>query len=296
MSEMTSSVRIGDREIGRGFPCFIVAEIGINHIGDLSVAKRLMDVARAAGCDAVKFQKRNPEKCVPPEQKGIALETPWGHMTYLEYRSRVELDGDAYKVIKEYCDQHGLLWFASSWDEDSLEFMEQFSPPCHKIPSACLTDLALLRQYRETGKTLILSTGMSTMDEIRAAVGALGRERLILLHCHSSYPANENEINLRVMATLEKEFGVPVGYSGHERGLQVSLAAVALGACMVERHITLDRTMWGSDQAASLEPHGLHKLVRDIRLIEKAMGDGLKRVYQSEVPVRNKLRRVRTES
>lgn len=291
---MVAPVRIEDREIGPGFPCFVVGEIGINHIGDLSVAQRLIDVAAAAGCDAIKFQKRNPERCVPPAQKGVSLETPWGIMTYLEYRYKVEFGLREYQEIDRYCAERGIMWLASSWDVDSIEFIEQFNPPAHKIPSACLTDEELLKRFRETGRPLILSTGMSTMEEIRVAVGILGGERLILLHCNSSYPASEEEINLRVLTLLEKEFDVPIGYSGHERGLQVSLAAVALGACMIERHITLDRTMWGSDQAASLEPPGLYKLVRDIRLIEKAMGDGVKRVYPSEEPIRKKLRRIQT--
>lgn len=289
---MVTPVRIGKREVGHGFPCFVVGEIGINHIGDLSVARRLIDVARAAGCDAVKFQKRTPDKCVPPAQKGVSLETPWGVMTYLEYRYKVEFGLSEYQEIDRYCTERGIMWLASSWDVDSVDFIEQFNPPCHKIPSACLTDTKLLGRLRETARPIILSTGMSTMAEIAEAVKVLGGDRLILLHCNSSYPANEEEINLRVMAELERQFAVPVGYSGHERGIQVSLAAVALGACMVERHITLDRTMWGSDQAASLEPPGLYKLVRDIRLIEKAMGDGCKRVYPSEESIRKKLRKL----
>ncbi len=288
---MAGHVTIGDKKVGTGFPCFIVGEIGINHNGDLSVAKRLIDVAQSAGCDAVKFQKRNPEACVPQHQREIRLDTPWGMMTYMEYRYKVEFGFEEYQEIDRYCKERNITWFASSWDADSLAFMEQFDPPCHKIASAFLTDRDLLERHRDTGRPLIMSTGMSTMDEIRAAVRVLNERELVLLHCNSSYPASEEEINLRVMATLEREFGVPVGYSGHERGLQVSLAAATLGACMIERHITLDRTMWGSDQAASLEPQGLYRLVRDIRLIEKALGDGVKRVYPSEEPVRKKLRR-----
>lgn len=289
---MTAYVKIGPNTVGKGFPCFIAGEIGINHNGDVEVAKRLIDVAHSAGCDAVKFQKRNPEKCVPEDQRDVLRETPWGTMTYMEYRRKVEFGLDEYREIDQRCRERGILWFASSWDTDSVDFVEQFSPSCHKIPSACLTDRELLERYRSAGKPLIMSTGMSSMDQIRKAVDVVGRDRLVLLHCNSSYPSEEAEINLRVMATLEEEFGVPVGYSGHERGLQVSLAAVAIGACMIERHITLDRTMWGSDHAASLEPSGVYKLVRDIRLIEKAMGDGRKRVYPSEEKVRSKLRRV----
>jgi len=287
------ALKIGDVGVGEGNPAFIVAEIGINHNGILDLAKRLIDAAVAAGCNAVKFQKRTPELSGPVGQGEIPRETPWGVMTYLEYRRRVEFDLPAYREIDQYCRDRAILWFASCWDTPSIDFMEKFNPPCYKVPSACITDLDLLRGYRKTGRTVVLSTGMSTMEQIRAAVEVLGREKILITHCTSTYPCKPEELNLRMLNTLKGEFGVPVGYSGHEVGLQATLAAVALGACFVERHITLDRAMWGSDQAASVEPHGFERLVRDIRVIEAAMGDGVKRVYDSEKPVMARLRRVR---
>jgi len=240
----------------------------------------------------VKFQKRTPEICVPPEQRDIPRDTPWGRMTYMEYRYRVEFDEAQYREIDAYAKSKGLHWFASCWDIPSVDFLEQFEPVAYKIASASLTDDALLAHHAKTGRPVILSTGMSSMEEIRHAVGILKGTPLMITHATSTYPCKPEELNLRVIQTLQKEFGVPVGYSGHETGLQTTLAAVTLGACIVERHITLDRAMWGSDQAASVEPEGLRRLVRDIRVIEKALGDGVKKVYESELPVRAKLRRV----
>jgi N-acetylneuraminate synthase len=288
---MSSFVRIGNKEIGPGRPVYVIGEIGINHNGDLGIAKQLIDVAARTGCDAVKFQKRTPEVCVPENQKNVMRSTPWGDMTYLDYRYKVEFGEAEYAEIKSYCAERGIHWFASPWDVPSVDFLEAFDPVCHKVASASITDHAMLDRLRETGRPIIMSTGMSTMDEIAAAVEHLDRDRLILMHTTSSYPCPAEDSNLNVMAGLRQAFGVPVGYSGHERGLQISVAAVALGACVVERHITTDRAMWGSDQAASLEPHGLEVLVRDIRIIEKALGDGIKRVTDSEVPIRAKLRR-----
>ena len=213
-------------------------------------------------------------------------------MSYIEYRSRMEFGRDAYEEINAYCEASGIAWFASPWDVPSVNFLSRFSLPCYKIASACLTDDCLLAAVRETGAPVILSTGMSTMEQISHAVGLLDSGNLVLMHCTSSYPAANHELNLRMIQTLAEEFGVPVGYSGHETGLQTSLAAAILGACVIERHITLDRAMWGTDQAASLEPHGLARLVRDIRVNESALGDGVKRVYESEIPVMEKLRRV----
>ncbi len=286
------AVQFGDHLVGPGHPTFIVAEIGINHNGSLDIAKQLIDASIQAGCNAVKFQKRTPEICVPLAQQNVMRDTPWGAMTYLQYRHRIEFDRAAYEQIGRYCRELGILWFASCWDEDSVDFMEAFNPPCHKIPSAALTDLSLLRYIRKTKRPLILSTGMSTIDEIRKGVEILGTENLLIAHCTSTYPCQPEDLNLRMIHTLMKEFDCPIGYSGHEVGLQTTYAAVVLGASFVERHITMDRAMWGTDQAASVEPHGLKRLVRDIRVIEKAMGDGLKRVYESEVPILKKLRRV----
>lgn len=289
---MSRVVEIGGRPVGRGHPTFIIAEIGINHNGDLGIAKRLIDAAIAAGCDAVKFQKRTPELCVPPEQREVVRETPWGLMTYLEYRHRVEFGYDEYREIDAHCRERGIVWFASCWDEPSVDFIEQFDPVCYKIASASLTDDALLRHINAKGRPMILSTGMSTMEEIRHAVSLLDPDRLLIAHSTSSYPCKPEELNLRMIQTLQQEFDCLIGYSGHEVGLQTTLAAVVLGACFVERHITLDRAIWGSDQAASVEPHGFARLVRDIRVIEVAMGDGVKRVYESEMPTHNKLRKI----
>lgn len=289
---MAQTVRIGDRLVGEGQPVYIVAEIGINHNGDVDIAKRLIDAAKLAGCDAVKFQKRTPELCVPPEQRHIPRETPWGLITYMEYRYKVEFGYEQYAEIDRYCKQQGITWFASCWDIPSVDFIEQFHPPCYKVASASLTDDELLLRLNATGKPILLSTGMSTMDEIRHAVSLLDHDRLIIMHSTSTYPCPPSELNLRMIQTLQREFGLPVGYSGHEVGLQTTYAAVVLGACVVERHITLDRAMWGSDQAASVEPGGFMRLVRDIRVIEQALGDGVKRVYESELAARAKLRRV----
>lgn len=289
---MPHEVSLAGRLVGEGHPTYIIAEIGLNHNGDLKLAKQLIDVAALFGCDAVKFQKRTPELCVPRDQWDKERDTPWGRMTYIEYRHRIEFGAAEYEQIDAHCRQKGIHWFASCWDEPSVDFMERFDPPCYKIASASLTDERLLARKVKTGKPLILSTGMSTMAEIERAVASLPKERLILLHATSTYPCKPAEINLRMLKTLRDKFDVPVGYSGHETGLQISIAAAALGAVAIERHITLDRAMWGTDQAASVEPSGLQRLVRDVRVIEQALGDGKKRVYESELPVRAKLRRV----
>jgi N-acetylneuraminate synthase len=287
------SVTIGSHRIGEGHPAYVIAEIGLNHNGSVELAKQLIDVAADAGAQAVKFQKRTPEISTPEHMKSVMRETPWGEMTYLEYRYRVEFDREQYIEIGDYATLRGLDWFASPWDVPAVEFLEELNVVAHKVASASVTDLELLAALAETGKPIILSTGMSTMDQIAAAVEVLGTERLIILHATSTYPLPAEETNLRMLATLRGAFpGVPVGYSGHERGLQISIAAVALGATAVERHITLDRAMWGSDHAASLEPTGFEHLVRDIRIIETAMGDGVKQIFPGEVAPMAKLRRV----
>ncbi len=287
---MDMTVKIGNRDVGDACPCFIIAEIGINHNGSLELVKELIKVAKAAGCDAVKFQKRTPELSTPPAQRDLLRQTPWGIIPYLEYRKKIELSEDDYREIDRYCRALGMIWFASCWDLPSVEFIEQFQPACHKVASAMLTNRELLLALRDTGRPVILSTGMSTQQEIDSAVELLGKERLLLTHSTSSYPCPPAETNLKMIGTLRKRYGVPVGYSGHEVGLQISLAAVALGARLLERHITLDRAMWGSDQAASLEPGGLNRLVRDVRIIETALGDGVKHVYDSELSKRLSLR------
>lgn len=288
---MPANVQFGERRIGPGHPTYIVAEIGINHNGDLEIAKKLIDTAIVAGCDAVKFQKRTPELCVPVEQREVMRETPWGPMTYMDYRHRLEFGPAQYQEIDRYCAQRKITWFASAWDEPSVEFLEPFDPVGYKVPSACLTDDDLLACLTATRRPVLLSTGMSTMEEIRHAVERLDRGRLLIAHSTSTYPCRPEELNLRMIPALQRELDLPVGYSGHEVGLQTTCAAVVLGACFVERHITLDRAMWGSDQAASVEPVGLMRLVRDIRVIESAMGDSVKRVYESEKPAMQRLRR-----
>lgn len=286
-------VALGANTVGTSHPVYVIAEIGLNHNGDVEIAKQLIDVAAEAGAQAVKFQKRTPEISTPDHMKSVPRETPWGTMTYLEYRYRVEFDRDQYVEIGDYANLRGLDWFASPWDEPSVDFLEDLNVVAHKVASASVTDLGLLRRLAETGKPIILSTGMSTIEQIDTAVDIFDPEKLIVLHATSTYPLPPEEANLRMIPTLAARYPrLPIGYSGHERGLQISLAAVALGAVAVERHITLDRTMWGSDHAASLEPGGFEHLVRDIRIITEAMGDGVKQVFPGELAPLAKLRRV----
>ena len=287
-----NAVSIAGRPVGPGHPCFVVAEIGINHNGDVELAKQLVDAAVDAGADAVKFQKRTVDAVYSPEELARPKESPWGD-TYGDYAHGREFGTEEYAAIDAHCRERGILWFASCWDEGSVGFMERFDPPCYKLASASLTDDALLRHHRSTGRPLILSTGMSTIDQIDHAVEVLGKQDLVLLHTTSTYPSKFDELNLAAIETLRERYDVPVGYSGHEVGLVPSVAAVVLGAVVVERHITLDRAMWGSDQAASVEPHGFQRLVRDIRVVETARGDGVKSVYESEQESIARLRRVR---
>jgi len=287
------TVTIGSHEIGDGLPSYVIGEIGLNHNGSVELAKKLIDVAADAGAQAVKFQKRTPAISTPEHMKNVLRETPWGEMTYLEYRYRVEFDREQYIEIGDHATLRGMDWFASPWDVPAVEFLEDLNVVAHKVASASVTDLELLAALAATGKPVILSTGMSTMQQIDAAVEVLGTDNLVILHATSTYPLPPEEANLRMIPTLRAAYpGIPIGYSGHERGLQISLAAVALGAAAVERHITLDRAMWGSDHAASLEPTGFEHLVRDIRVIEEAMGDGVKRVFPGELAPMAKLRRV----
>ncbi len=290
---MSREIKLGNKAVGDGLPTYVIAEIGINHNGDLETAKEMIKAAAHAGADAVKFQKRTPEVCTPPEQQKQMRETPWGYISYLDYRYKVEFDQQAYTEIDRHCKQLGVDWMVSVWDEPSVDFMEQFETPAYKVPSASLTDLALLKYARKTGKPIIISTGMSTMEEIQRGVAAVGLDNLIIMHCTSAYPCEPSELNLRMIETLRREFpNTPIGYSGHEVGLVPSAVAVALGACIIERHFTLDRAMWGNDQAASVEPGGFEKLVKYIRVTEAGMGDGVKKVYASELPSRKKLRRI----
>lgn len=287
---MRYNVKIADKIIGDGHPCFIIAEIGINHNGSVALAKKMIDEAVEAGCDAVKFQKRTVTKVYTPEELDVYRPNYYGS-TNRDLKMGLELSYKDYCTIDAYCKEKKIMWFASCWDIDSVDFIEQFNVPCHKVASAMLTDDEFLLKLKSLGKPILLSTGMSTMEEIRHAVNLLGEENLVIYHCTSTYPSSHNEINLRVIETFRKEFKCPIGYSGHEKGLLPSILSVELGANSVERHITTDRTLWGSDQAASLEPEGLRRMVRDIREVHKVLGDGIKVVYESEIPVKNKLRK-----
>jgi N-acetylneuraminate synthase len=281
------------RKIGSNEPCYVIAEIGINHNGSIDIAKKLIDGAVEAGCDAVKFQKRTPEICVPKDQWNKLRETPWGQMTYIDYKRKIEFGIEEYAEIDMYCNQKGIDWFASCWDQPSVDFIEQFDPVLYKMASASLTDHALLEKVKATGKPIMLSTGMSTLDEIKDAIDFLGTDNLLIAHSTSSYPCPPTELNLRMINTLQQMYPMnPIGYSGHETGLATTLAAVSIGACFVERHYTLDRAMWGSDHAASVETGGMIRLMKDIRDIETAFGDGVKVVYESEMEPRKRLRNV----
>jgi len=283
-------IEISGRPVGENYPAYVIVEIGINHNGDLETAKRLMEVAADAGADAVKFQKRTISTVYSTEELDRYRESPFGK-TNRALKEGLEFGKSQYIEIVAHAKKIGLDWFASCWDEASVDFIEALEPACYKIASASLTDDELLRHHRKYDRPIILSTGMSTLEEIDHAIGVLGLENLAVMHCTSSYPSDNSELNLRVIPMFKKRYGVPVGYSGHERGLATSLAAMTMGACLIERHVTLDRGMWGSDQAASIEPPGLKRLVRDMRVIESAMGDGEKRVYESEIPIKDKLRR-----
>ncbi len=293
---MAREIKIGNRMVGDGHPAYVIAEVGINHNGDLNTAKQIIDAAVHAGVDAVKFQKRTPDVSTPEAQKTQMRETPWGYITYIDYRHKVEFTAEQYHEIDLFCKEKKIPWMVSVWDEAAVDFMEPFDTPAYKIPSASLTDHKLLKHARKTGKPIIISTGMSTMEQIRKAVKLIGEENLVIMHCTSTYPCEPEELNLKMIETLRKEFpNNPIGYSGHEVGLVPSSIAVALGACMVERHMTLDRAMWGSDQAASVEPWGFETLVKYIRVAEASVGDGVKKVYDSELSSMKKLRRVNDE-
>lgn len=281
-----------NRSVGYGQPVYIIAEVGINHNGSVEIAKKLISEAAAAGCDAVKFQKRTPELCVPKDQWYLERDTPWGRMTYIDYRHKIEFGKAEYEEIDFHCKLRGIDWFVSCWDEEAVDFMEMFDTPVYKMASASLTDFSLIAKVKATGKPYILSTGMSTMDEITAATDKFGLENVLIAHSTSAYPCPPKELNLKMINTLEEMYPeTPIGYSGHETGLSPTVCAVALGATFVERHFTLDRAMWGSDHAASVEPQGMQRLVRDIRDFEIAIGDGVKKVYESEMSARKRLRR-----
>ena len=291
---MRNKIKVLNKHIGDGEPVYIIAEIGINHNGSIELAKKLIDGAVFAGCDAVKFQKRTPELCVPLDQWNLERDTPWGKMTYIEYRRKMEFSLEEYAEIDRYCKEKGIHWFTSCWDVEAVDFIENFNPPIYKIASASLTDEELLLKLKSLNKPLILSTGMSTLEEIKRAVQILGEDNLLIAHSTSAYPCKLEELNLNLIKTYREMFPkCPIGYSGHEVGLSPTWAAVALGANFVERHITLDRAMWGSDQAASVEIMGMYRLVSNIRDIEKSLGDGIKKVYESEIAPMKRLRKAK---
>lgn len=290
---MVKKIKIGHKYIGEGEPCFVIGEIGINHNGCVNIAKKLIDIAVMAGCDAVKFQKRTVDVVYSPEELAMPRPNVFGE-TNGDLKRGLEFGYEEYAEIDEYCRFKKIMWFASCWDEASVDFIEQFDVPCYKISSASLTDDDLLKHTKETGKPILLSTGMSTKEEIDHAIEILGRD-IVLFHCTSTYPTDSDELNLNVIKTFQSEYSdIPIGFSGHERGIMPSVVACAFGAVAIERHITTDRTLWGSDHAASLEPDGLFRLIRDIRQIPHILGDGVKKVYDDEKPIIKKLRRKKT--
>lgn len=287
---MAREIKIANKMIGDNHPCFVIAEIGINHNGSLENAKKLIKMAKNCGCDAVKFQKRTIELVYTKEELKAPRQSVFGE-TNEELKRGLEFGFEEYKEIDRYCKKLDMLWFASCWDIKSVDFIEQFDVCAHKIASATLTDIELLKKVKSCNKPVLVSTGMSTLDEIDNAVKILGEDNIILYHCTSTYPSENNELNLKVIPFLKERYSCPIGFSGHEKGVFPSVASVLMGACSIERHITLDRTMWGSDQSASLEMEGLRRMVRDIRHIPIILGDGIKKVYESEIPIKKKLRK-----
>jgi N-acetylneuraminate synthase len=288
-------ITISNQKIGEGNPVYFIAEIGLNHNGSLTNAKKLVDAAFACGWHCVKFQKRTPEICVPEQQKHVMRDTPWGRMSYLEYRYKVEFEHDEYRYIDRYCREKPIQWSASVWDVPSVEFLLEYDVPFIKIPSAKLTETDILVAAARSGKTIFLSTGMSTLDEIDSAVETIEKHassNYLLMHTNSSYPAPPEELNLNVIPFLKERYGCIVGYSGHESGLEPSVVAAVLGAKVIERHVTLDHNMWGSDHFASLEIEGMHKLIRRVAEVADIMGSGVKTVTESELEIRKKLRGV----
>lgn len=269
-----------------------IAEIGINHNGSLELAKELIDSAVDAGADVVKFQKRDVDSCVPKKVAATMRETPWGEMTYIEYKRKTEFGRYEYDEIDRYCKKKNILWTASVWDEKSLEFLMKYYVPFLKVPSACLTDLELLKKVVQKGVPVILSIGMSSMDEVEKAVQILGGTELTIMHCNSSYPAKEDELDLNVIPKLKERYpNYTIGYSGHELGIMPTLVAACLGAEVIERHITIDKGMWGTDQKASLDSKELRELIVMLRELPMWLGGDELNVYPDEELVRGKLRR-----
>lgn len=285
-------IRIGEKLIGDGHPCYTIAEIGINHNGSCEIATALITAAGEAGADAVKFQKRTVDVVYTEEELVRPRESVFGN-TNGHLKRGLEFHAEHYDAIDEWAKFQGIDWFASAWDMASVDFLEMYDPVCHKIASACLTDCELVGYIASTSRPILLSTGMSSLEQIDAAVNTIARygNPLVVMQCTSTYPSEDYHLNLRCLEMFRQRYGCLVGYSGHERGLATTVAAVALGACVVERHVTLDRTMWGSDQSASIEPHALKHLIRDIRAVEEALGSGIKYILPEEQPIAAKLRR-----
>jgi N-acetylneuraminate synthase len=274
-------------------PITIIAELGINHNADLSVAKRMIDIAASAGCDYVKLQKRNPDICVPEDQKGVLRDTPWGRMSYLDYRWKMEFGLEEFEEIDVHCKSRGIKWFASAFDIDSLSFLKKFNPDYIKVPSPLMDNLPFLNCCRISNVPIIMSTGMCDHVIISTAILCAGKENVAcVMHCTSTYPTKTEELNLNCISDYKKRYPfTKIGFSNHHPGLIFMPVAVGLGAEMIEFHLTLDRSMWGTDQAASIEPEGCVKLVKWIKNVESAMGDGEKRIYDSEIPIMKKLRK-----
>ncbi len=271
---------------------YLIGEIGINHNGDIQIAKKLADAVHSCGWHCAKFQKRNPEIAVPEEQKNVMRDTPWGRMTYIKYKDKIEFGKKEYDYIDRYCKEKPLIWALSVWDLDSLEFYLQYTPPFIKIPSAMLTNSNLLTECCESGFPIILSTGMSTLEEVDNAVSILENKAhsYAILHCNSSYPADEIELKLSLIPFFSQRYNCVVGYSGHEYGLEPSVIAVAMGAKIIERHITINHSMWGTDQSSSIEVHGMDDLRKRIQKVKSVIGSPEKTLMQSEKLVREKLR------
>jgi N-acetylneuraminate synthase len=293
MKTIPQKIKVGGRVIGNNEPVYLIAEISINHNGDLQIAKRLIDATWATGWDCAKFQKRTPDICVPDQQKNVIRQTPWGEMTYLEYKKRIEFQKKEYDYIDRYCNEKPLHWTASVWDMQSLEFLLNYEVPFIKIPSAKITDRTLVEESAKSGKPVFLSTGMSTLAEIDEAVNILEQhtsKNYVLFHCNSTYPAKLEELNMQMIKTLKERYGCLVGYSGHEEEIMPATLAPVYGACVVERHITLDHKMWGTDQAASLEIRGMSFLAARVHEVKLIAGDGIKTIYPGEEKMREKLR------
>lgn len=288
------TVKIGNKLVGSNQPCFVVAEIGINHNGSLEIAKKLIDIAAVIGCDAVKFQKRTIEAVYTPGELAKPRESPFGS-TNGDLKRALEFGRKEYDEIDRYCRQKEILWFASPWDEASVDFLEKYHPPCYKIASACNQDKELLLHIKSKGRPIIVSTGMTDEATIEKIVALLGEAGLVIMHCTSTYPAKDSELHLsNIPRLIQKYPQAVIGYSGHEVGAYAPLVAAILGAGVIERHITLDRSMWGTDQAASMETSGFIKLLKEIRLIPSYLGQSQKIVLDSERPIEAKLRRKRT--